>query len=222
MRHRRGLLLVLLATTFLLGLVGPAGAIGAQGVDLTPILPREGGTLTAVVEPDVVIPLRLTNTTEEPRVVEVYPAATNQTEGGGTGVGGAIDWITIDGARALQLDPGQVVELEAVVDVATFRELAASELAVDEIVFVLEVVSGGNVTPRAATIVALKDGGAPIPMPVAIVLLATILLIMVAAAWWRFGRPMRGTPAGPDEPATLAPLPDRRPPSVRPASATLA
>ena len=182
----RRIAILVAATVLVLGPTAPAGAVGAQGVDLTPLLGRVDGTLTAVVEEDTVIRVRLTNTTEEPRTVSVWVAGAVEAVGGGTGIGGRLDWITVDAPERIDLAPLEERDLEASVDLASYLEQTP-----DRVLFMLEVQGGGNVVPRAATIVALTDGGASIPLPIALLIGATLLLGLVAAAWWRFGRPLQ-------------------------------
>lgn len=192
------------ATVLVLGPTAPAGAVGAQGVDLTPLLERVDGTLTAVVEEDTVVRVGLTNTTEEPRTVSVWVAEAVEAVGGGTGVGGPLDWITVDAPESIDLAPLEERDLEVAVDLTSYLEETP-----DQVLFMLEVQGGGNVVPRAATIVALSDGGASIPLPVALLIGATLLLGLVAAAWWRFGRPLQGKDGG--NPTTPLDNPSSRP-----------
>ena len=167
----RRVAILVAATVLVLGPTAPAGAVGAQGVDLTPLLERVDGTLTAVVEEDTVVGVRLTNTTEEPRTVSVWVAEAVEAVGGGTGVGGPLDWVTVDAPESIDLAPLEERDLDVAVDLASYLEETP-----DQVLFMLEVQGGGNVVPRAATIVALSDGGATIALPIALLIGATLLL----------------------------------------------
>lgn len=166
--------LALASAMLLLGLVGPAAAIGAQGVDLTPLLPREDGTLTASVAPESTIALRLTNTTDEERTVTLYVTDAVEAVGGGTGVGQVLDWVYLP--ATVTLAPQEVREVAATLDMAAFRAHGDGQ-----VLFMMEVGSDGNVVPRAATIVALRDAGGEVSLPTGLVLLALWLLLMVSA-----------------------------------------
>ncbi|CAN5350053.1 hypothetical protein BH23ACT9_BH23ACT9_21790 [soil metagenome] len=156
------------------------GAVGAQGVDLTPLLDRRGGTLTTTVDEDTTVMLQVTNTTDEERTVTVFAAAAPTDDAGQFSVGPTVDWIMIPGGTDLHLEPMQQVVLEAQVQLPGFRRADFGHVAL-----VLEVQGGGNVTPRAATIVALHDSGASLPIPLSLLIMAFALLLTVSAAWVR-------------------------------------
>lgn len=185
MPFRMRILLPMAVITLVMAAIAPLWAVGAEGVDLTPLLPRRDAFLTAVMDEGVVIPLEVTNTNDEPRTVRVEATSAAEVEGAETpGVGAPIDWITVPGADPLELGPGEVVRLNAEVDLDGYVEYEA-----DKVLIVLEVVGTGNVTARAATIVALADPTPVLTRGLLIVLLALWLLAMVAGAWWRWGRP---------------------------------
>lgn len=159
---------------------GPASAIGAQGVELTPLLSRQGpqNRLTAQVGEEVdPIRIQLDNTTDEPRTITVYAAESVTPVGGGTGVGPPADWVDVDIESPLTLAPGESITVDATVDPQEFREREA-----EEILFLLEVAGAGNIVPRAATIVALVDVPGEIVLSRGLIPLAALLLFIVTAA----------------------------------------
>ena len=101
----------------------------------------------AVVEEDTVVRVRLTNTTEEPRTVSVWVAEAVEAVGGGTGVGGPLDWITVDAPESIDLAPLEERDLEVAVDLASYLEETP-----DQVLFMLEnrLTSSGAQSPHAS------------------------------------------------------------------------
>jgi hypothetical protein len=188
-------LLVGLTALVLLALAAPAGAAGAQGVDLQPLLPRRDGFLTTTVQRDTTFDVRLVNEAEEPRTVTVTARVVDRD---GLLLGAAAPWLTVPGAEAITLAPGAERVLQARVDLAGYRE-AATEWAA----LVLAVEGGGNVVAQAATVVHLSDGGAQLPLPVGLLVLAAALLAAAASAWVRWGRPQLRRPEGAAAPTAV-------------------
>ncbi len=182
---------VLLALLLAL-LPGSAAAVGAQGVDLQPLLPRQGGLLTGTVDPDAPIRFRLVNSSDEPRTVSVTPSIATTDAAGAYGLAGPAPWVTLDtpgsAVGSLTLDPDQTIELAATVDVATWRDLQAPLIAL-----VLEVEGGGNVVTQAATVIRLVDGGTRLPVPLGLLLLAGVVLLVAVTAYIRVSRQVTGS-----------------------------
>lgn len=173
----RAAAVVVVLATALVAAAGPALAIGAQGVDLRPLLERRDGTLTAVVaDGATTIGIRLTNDSGAVRQVSVRATAVEEADGQPR-LGADVAWLTVPDGGAITLAAGEVRELEAVVDPEGFLQAGAGEVAL-----VLSVEGDGNVVTQAATVIAVDDGGATLPRPVEVILAAVVLLAVVASA----------------------------------------
>ena len=170
-------LLLLLVAVVLATAAGPALAIGAPGVDLRPLLERRDGVRTATVtEEGATSGVRLHNDSEQDRTGSVTTAHVS-TEDGQRRLGEPVAWLLVEGAEGLVLTPGESRELAVPVEVDAYLADGREDVAL-----VLVVQGEGNVVTQAATVIRVTDGGAVLPRPVELILLATVLLAVVALA----------------------------------------
>jgi hypothetical protein len=175
---RRGLLLGVLLVLGLT-LAAPAGAVGTDDVELTPLLARSTGgsfVLTPAEEAGRPQAVRVRNLSEEPKAVTIYSVTADRGEGGATQLGdvGSASWIGVT-STALTLPPGGEERLDLALD------LRRSPRGTHTVALVLESQAGPNLTLQAAQLIEVRPGLPP-ASPWPLYLLAALLLVGLTAA----------------------------------------
>lgn len=174
---------------------GAAAAIGTDGVELQPQLPRgdDGRFTLAVGHNPRTFEVVLANLVPEAREVRLYTAAATPGNSGAVTVGpaGTVDWLGVE-TRQLSLAGGEEQRLSFTVDPA-----GVPAPAPDLVALVVESHRHDTLVTRAANLIRVVPDGAasslPAQGPLALVALAT--LAASAAALARWGRDRSPLPA---------------------------
>ncbi len=195
---RRGGALGAVVVLLLCALAGPAFAVGADGVSMQVLVPRDADHRMPLLVDGAPASgeIRLRNDTQEERTVSLYAARAHQSEAGGAvslGDGGSARWMGLED-RELVLGPGERRTVPFDVRPAGVPGDTDGRLPT---AIVLEVPRGGTVVMQAVSLLSITGATAP-TAPWQLVVLAAALLLAVgqqsARRLWmrRTGGPVQG------------------------------
>lgn len=180
-RVARAVVVALLAAVglTLLSGVSPALAVGVDGIEIAPDLPRRGADnrfeLEVGAEPTVVR-LRVGNIGTETRTVRIYVEAADVVDGQPRLLGGGAPAFVEFADRQVTLAPGE----EQVLEGRVLPQHLPPDVTTHHLAFVVESNAGATVTTRAASVVRVV-GERNVLVPAALLLFALALVVGVGA-----------------------------------------